>query len=92
MPPRHHRPPQPRFCKFRVRIGCDDAGVAPMVGAQEKTMETMKMVAALALMLLGGGCVVMAMLAALIPGGMTLALAMLMGGSVTMVAAAVLID
>ena len=81
-----------RICKFRVRIGCDDAGVAPMVGAQEKTMETMKMVAALALMLLGGGSVILSMFAALIPGGMDTALAMLMGGSVTMVAAAVLID
>ena len=55
-------------------------------------METMKMVAALALMLLGGGSVILSMFAALIPGGMDTALAMLMGGSVTMVAAAVLID
>ena len=23
-----------RICKFRVRIGCEDAGVAPMVGAE----------------------------------------------------------
>ena len=55
-------------------------------------METMKMLAAMALMLVGGGSVVLAMLAALLPGGMDTALAMLMGGSVTMVAAAVLID
>ena len=63
-----------------------------MVGAQEKTMETMKMVVAMALMLVGGGSVILAMFAALIPGGMDTALAMLMGGSVTMVVAAVLID
>ena len=55
-------------------------------------MATMKMLAAMALMLVGGGSVVLAMFAALILGGMDTALAMLMGGSVTMVAAAVLID
>ena len=43
-------------------------------------MATMKMLVAMALMLVGGGSVVLAMLAALIPGGMTLALAMLLGG------------
>ena len=53
---------------------------------------TMKMLAAMALMLVGGGSVILAMFAALLPGGMDTALAMLMGGSVTMVAAAVLID
>lgn len=55
-------------------------------------METMKMLAMFLLMLLGGGSVILSMFAALIPGGMDTALAMLMGGSVTMVAAAVLID
>ena len=55
-------------------------------------METMKMVAAMTMMLLGGCSVILAMFAALIPGGMQLALAMLLGGGVTMVAAAVLID
>jgi hypothetical protein len=55
-------------------------------------METMKMLAAMAMMLLGGGSVVLSMFAMLIPGGMDMALAMLLGGSVTMVAAAVLID
>ena len=55
-------------------------------------METMKMVVAMTMMLLGGCSVILAMFAALIPGGMDTALAMLLGGSVTMVAAAVLID
>ena len=55
-------------------------------------METMKMLAALTLMLLGGSSAILSMFAALIPGGMDTALAMLLGGSVTMVAAAVLID
>ena len=55
-------------------------------------METMKMLAAMAMMLLGGGSVVLSMFAMLIPGGMDMALAMLLGGSVTMVAAAVLLD
>jgi hypothetical protein len=43
-------------------------------------METMKMLAAMAMMLLGGGSVVLSMFAALIPGGMDMALAMLLGG------------
>ena len=55
-------------------------------------METIKMLAAMAMMLLGGGSVVLSMFAMLIPGGMDMALAMLLGGGVTMVAAAVLID
>ena len=55
-------------------------------------METMTMVAAMTMMLLGGCSVILAMFAALLPGGMQLALAMLLGGGVTMVAAAVLID
>ena len=55
-------------------------------------MTTMRMLAAMALMLVGGGSVVMAMLAALIPGGMTLALAMLLGGSCVMLSAALIGD
>ena len=55
-------------------------------------METIKMLAAMAMMLLGGGSVVLSMFAMLIPGGMDTALAMLLGGIVTIVAAAVLID
>ena len=55
-------------------------------------METMKIVAAMTMMLLGGCSVILAMFAALIPGGMDTALAMLLGGSCVMVSAAVLID
>ena len=55
-------------------------------------METIKMLAAMAMMLLGGGSVVLSMFAMLIPGGMDMALAMLLGGSCVMVSAAVLID
>ena len=55
-------------------------------------METIKMVAAMAMMLLGGGSVVLSMFAMLLPGGMDTALAMLLGGSCVMVSAAVLID
>lgn len=65
-----------------------------MVGAQnlEKTMEKMKMAAAMTMMLLGGASMILSMFAALLPGGLDTALAMLMGGGVTMVSAAVLID
>ena len=55
-------------------------------------METIKMLAAMAMMLLGGGSVVLSMFAMLLPGGMDMALAMLLGGSCVMVSAAVLID